>query len=176
MSLILAVDQSTSATKALLVTRQGGLRDKTMLEHRQFYPQPGWVEHDAAQIYQNTLQTLETLLGRNPHAAGNLLCLSITNQRETIVVFDKTTGKPLYNALVWQCRRGDPICAALIEQGHSEAVQQKTRIKGFVDSLAAVELLPMLLWITRPLWMSHRWKVFTRAGQSAVRQVLAKDD
>jgi glycerol kinase len=129
MTAIIAIDQSTSATKALLFTPGGHLLDKTSLEHRQYYPQPGWVEHDAEEIYANTLQVIRTLLEQNPLVKDDLLCLSITNQRETIVVFEKGTGKPLYHALVWQCRRGDPICAALVAQGHSDTVQQKTGLK-----------------------------------------------
>ncbi len=129
MNAILAIDQSTSATKALLFTTSGELIDKATLEHHQYYPQPGWVEHDAEEIYRNTLDTLILLLKRNPDYVDDLICLSITNQRETIVVFDKQTGQPLYRAIVWQCRRGDPICAKLIEQGHSEYVQRRTGLK-----------------------------------------------
>jgi glycerol kinase len=127
--MILAIDQSTSATKALLFSPAGDLLDKTAYDHRQHYPVPGWVEHDAEEIYANTLKAAQTLLARHPEAKGDLLALSITNQRETIVVFDKATGQPLYHAIVWQCRRGDPICAALIEQGHGETVRQKTGLK-----------------------------------------------
>jgi glycerol kinase len=129
MNTILALDQSTSATKALLFSADGQLLDKTALDHAQHYPQPGWVEHDAEEIYANTLQVIRSLLDRNPQARGDLVCLSITNQRETIVVFDRATGKPLYHAIVWQCRRGDPICTELVAQGHSVTVQQKTGLK-----------------------------------------------
>jgi glycerol kinase len=129
MTTILAIDQSTSATKALLFTADGDLLDKTACEHHQYYPRPGWVEHDAEEIYANTLKAVQTLLARHPEVKGDLLGLSITNQRETIVVFDKGSGQPLYHAIVWQCRRGDPICAALIEQGYGEQVQQKTGLK-----------------------------------------------
>lgn len=129
MSVILAIDQSTSATKALLFTETGNLLDKTAVSHQQIYPQPGWVEHDAAEIYRNTLQAVATLLERNQERQDSLLCLSITNQRETIVVFDKATGKPLHNAIVWQCRRGEPICAELEAAGHGDLVQAKTGLK-----------------------------------------------
>ena len=108
MKTILAIDQSTSATKALLFEPDGRLIDQVAIEHRQYYPQPGWVEHDAEEIYRNTLAALRGLLEKT--APDDLLCLSITNQRETIVVFDKASGQPLYHAMVWQCRRGDPIC------------------------------------------------------------------
>ncbi len=129
MSAILAIDQSTSATKAMLFDTEGHLLDRTSLEHHQHYPRPGWVEHDAEEIYQNTLQSLRALLDKNPNFKNDLLCLSITNQRETIVVFERGTGKPLYNAIVWQCRRGEPICERLIHAGHSEEVQALTGLK-----------------------------------------------
>ena len=114
MSVILAIDQSTSATKALLFSKTGNLLDKTVVPHTQIYPQPGWVEHDAAEIYRHTLQAVTTLLARNKDQQDSLMCLSLTNQRETIVVFDEATGEPLYNAIVWQCRRGEAISSCRI--------------------------------------------------------------
>jgi len=126
MQFILAIDQSTSATKAMLFDVSGRLVDKVSIPHEQIYPRPGWVEHDAEAIYQNTVQSVRTLFEQNKGKERELLCLSITNQRETIVVFDRQTGKPLHNAIVWQCRRGSEICAALEEAGKNEVVQQKT--------------------------------------------------
>ncbi len=126
---ILAIDQSTSATKALLFDTTGRLLDRTVLEHHQHYPKPGWVEHDAEEIYQNTLQALHDLLDRQPQAKHDSLCLGITNQRETIVVFERGTGKPLYRAIVWQCRRGEPLCDRLMKAGWSERVQALTGLK-----------------------------------------------
>ena len=126
MQFILAIDQSTSATKAILFDVSGRLVDKVSIPHEQIYPRPGWVEHNAEEIYQNTLQSVRTLLEQNKGNERELLCLSITNQRETIVVFDRQTGKPLHNAIVWQCRRGSEICATLEEAGKNKIVQQKT--------------------------------------------------
>jgi glycerol kinase len=126
MKYLVAIDQSTSATKALLFDRNGVLVDKVSLPHKQIYPRPGWVEHDAEEIYQNTLQSVRTLLEKNAGTEKELLCLSLTNQRETIVVFDRQTCIPLYNAIVWQCRRGSEICATLVEAGKNEIVRQKT--------------------------------------------------
>src|SRR5207237_1265615 len=102
---ILAIDQSTSATKALLYDTAGNLLDKASLEHRQIYPQPGWVEHDGEEIWTNAQDVIRRLTSTSAvesRLRESPLCLSITNQRETIVVFDRATGKPLYNALVWQ--------------------------------------------------------------------------
>lgn len=129
MTAILAVDQSTSATKAMLFNTQGELLDKISLEHQQYYPQPGWVEHDAEEIYQNTLKAFMQLLGRHENLKNDLLCLSISNQRETIVIFEKTTGKPLQKAIVWQCRRGEPICTELIRAGLADHVLELTGLK-----------------------------------------------
>lgn len=129
MTTILALDQSTSATKALLFDASGAVLDKESLPHTQHYPRPGWVEHDAEQIYANTLHTIRTLIARNAALRADLLYLSITNQRETIVVFERATGRPLYPAIVWQCRRGDALCAELIAQGHGDFVQQRTGLK-----------------------------------------------
>ncbi len=129
MKCILAIDQSTSATKALLFETTGALVTTTSVSHQQHYPQPGWVEHDAEEIYRNTIEAVRSLLEKRPMPHDDILCLSITNQRETIVVFEKRTGRPLHNAIVWQCRRGDPICAELIAAGHSPDIQQITGLK-----------------------------------------------
>ena len=123
MNTILAIDQSTSATKALAYDIRGQLLDKSAIEHRQIYPQPGWVEHDAEEIWNNTLQAIRQIKCDDP------ICLSITNQRETIVVFDRATGKPLHHAIVWQCRRGTQICAELNHAGHAEQVAKKTGLR-----------------------------------------------
>jgi len=126
MKTILALDQSTSATKALLFDQNGQLLDRETRAHEQHYPQPGWVEHDAEEIYQNTVLVLQTVLARSQSPAA---CLSITNQRETVVVFDRATGKPLHRAIVWQCRRGEHLCQQLSEAGHDARVHALTGLK-----------------------------------------------
>jgi glycerol kinase len=126
MDLILGIDQSTSGTKALLFTVDGELTGSTSISHQQIYPVPGWVEHDAEEIYQNLKQAVSQLLEEHPEADSNSIAMSITNQRETFVLFERETGRPLYNAIVWQCRRGEPICRRLIEQGYSEQVSDIT--------------------------------------------------
>jgi len=143
MHFILAVDQSTSATKAMLFDRSGRLGDKVSIPHEQIYPRPGWVEHDAEEIYQNTLQSVSALLEQNKGIEKELLCLSITNQRETIVVFERETGRPLHNAIVWQCRRGSDICAALVKAGKDEIVQQKTGLP--IDTYFSASKLKWLI-------------------------------
>jgi glycerol kinase len=129
MTMILAIDQSTSATKAVLFDAAGAVVDKASREHRQIYPQPGWVEHDADEIWQNTLAVLGDVAGRQRDRWAEVVGLSVTNQRETFVVFDRRTGQPLHNGIVWQCRRGEPICRQLRESGHEAEVQRKTGLK-----------------------------------------------
>lgn len=129
MTLILAIDQSTSATKAVLFDAAGGVVGRAAREHRQIYPQPGWVEHDAEEIWQNTLAVLGEVAARQRDRWSEVVGLSVTNQRETFVVFDRATGRPLHNAIVWQCRRGAEACAELRDAGHEPEVQAKTGLK-----------------------------------------------
>ena len=129
MSLILAIDQSTSATKAVLFDVRGKVLDKASRSHRQIYPQPGRVEHDAEEIWHNVLAVIREIAKRNSAKLSQVAGLSITNQRETVVVFDRKTGNPLHNALVWQDRRGDATCAALVKQGREKLVLSRTGLK-----------------------------------------------
>jgi glycerol kinase len=128
MTTILAIDQSTSATKAVLFDTQGQVVARATREHRQIYPQPGWVEHDAEEIWTNVLAVIREIAA-NAAQISDLVCLSITNQRETFVIFDRATGRPLHNAIVWQCRRGDPICQKLRDADQAEQLQNKTGLK-----------------------------------------------
>lgn len=129
MSLILAYDQSTSATKLVLFDEQGSIVDKSSLGHEQIYPRPGWVEHDAEEIWQNVLNVAQELCESNRQCLQDVVGISIANQRETFVVFDKRTGRPLYNAIVWQCRRGSELCQRLESEGHQSIVTHKSGLK-----------------------------------------------
>ncbi|MEO7599839.1 MAG: glycerol kinase GlpK [Opitutus sp.] len=144
MRYVLALDQSTSATKALLFDEVGRCVDQESLEHQQFYPQPGWVEHDPEEIWQNALSVLRAVAARSVSRGEDLLCLSITNQRETIVVFERTTGRPLHRAIVWQCRRGDSFCAEHREAGHEQLVHERTGLR-----LDAYFSASKLQWLVR---------------------------
>jgi glycerol kinase len=143
MSLILAIDQSTSATKAVLFDAKGKVLDKAVRPHRQIYPQPGWVEHDAGEIWKNVLAVIREVARRNPKKLSQLAALSIANQRETILVFDRKTGRPLHHALVWQDRRGDAFCGKLRRQGYSPSVLRKTGLK--IDTYFSASKLHWLI-------------------------------
>jgi len=143
MSLILAIDQSTSATKAVLFDANGKVLDQAARDHRQIYPRPGWVEHDAEEIWRNVLAVIRDVVGRNRRRLARIVGLSITNQRETVLVFDRQTGKPLYPAIVWQCRRGDAICRKLSAQGQDSIVRRKTGLK--IDTYFSASKLRWLM-------------------------------
>lgn len=143
MAIFLAVDQSTSATKAMLFSQAGELLDQLALPHRQIYPQAGWVEHDADEIYQNFITVAGDLLAKRPDLAADVVSLSITNQRETYVVFDRATGTPLHNAVVWLCRRGEAICRSLTAAGHEGRVHELTGLK--IDTYFPASKLAWLL-------------------------------
>lgn len=123
---ILSIDQSTSGTKALLINSNGKIIYKASKDHRQIYPKPGWVEHDAMEIYNNVTDLIRQTIKESPVSLSAIASLSVTNQRETIVVWDKRTGLPIYNAIVWQCRRTADMCRKLQEDGLEELVKAKT--------------------------------------------------
>jgi len=129
-SYILAVDQSTSATKAILFDTQGRLAHRANRSHQQHYPKPGWVEHDPEEIWQNTLGAIADVLAAAgldlSEARRQIQVLAITNQRETIMAWDRETGKPVYPAITWQCNRADAICRALEAQGEAETVRARS--------------------------------------------------
>jgi glycerol kinase len=143
MPLLLAIDQSTSATKILLFDDQGRVIDQASREHRRYYPEPGWVEHDAEEIWLNLIDGARELLNRSAHRDA-IAGISITNQRETFVVFDRDTGAPLHRAIVWQCRRGDRFCAEQVALGREAALRGKTGLR--VDSYFSA---PKIQWLVR---------------------------
>jgi glycerol kinase len=144
MAYVLAIDQSTSATKVLLYDEQGRCRDKASREHRQHYPRPGWVEHDPEEIWQNLLEAVRELVLRQGDRLREVVCLSVTNQRETVVVFERRSGRPLYPAMVWQCRRGSGICRELEAAGYGPQVTERTGLR-----LDTYFTAPKLKWLVR---------------------------
>lgn len=126
MNYIISIDQSTSATKAMLFDDRLRLLDRVNVAHQQFYPKAGWVEHDALEIYRNTVKTVELLMKDKITGALDNVSLALTNQRETVVVWNKTTGIPLTGAIVWQCTRGAEICKNLQQKGYADIVGEKS--------------------------------------------------
>ena len=120
--LIMVLDAGTTSTRAMVFDTDGRLRATAQRALTQHYPQPGWVEHDAAEIWTSTLTCAREVLA----STGPVACIGIANQRETVVAWDKTGGEPLARAIVWQDRRTARSCGALREAGHEPAVQAKT--------------------------------------------------
>ena len=120
---ILSIDQGTTGTTALLVDIQGNIVAKGYREFTQYYPQPGWVEHDPEEIWNATLQAIDALF---EDKTPNIVALGIANQRETTLIWNRQTGKPIYPAIVWQCRRTAEMCDTLTKKGFSEEIKQKT--------------------------------------------------
>lgn len=123
---ILAIDQGTSSTRAALIDKNGIIIDQESVEFKQIYPANGWVEHDPLEIMQTVKSTITTIFERNKIIQNDILSCGITNQRETIVAWDKVTGKPLYNAIVWQDRRTQNICQDLVDKDYTNLIQEKT--------------------------------------------------
>ena len=123
---ILAIDQSTSATKVILFDANGNLVDRLSFPHQQYYPADGFVEHDPEEIFANTVKGMTELLRLRGLNASDLEVIAITNQRETSFIWDKNTGRPIANAAVWQCQRGHDFCKQLIADGYGPEIRQKT--------------------------------------------------
>ena len=123
---LLALDQGTTSSRAILFDFSGRIVNAAQLEFRQIYPQPGYVEHDPYDILETQQQAAENVLKAVRVQPGEVAAIGITNQRETTIVWDKATGTPVYNAIVWQCRRTAPLCEELIAEGLDEYVRQKT--------------------------------------------------
>ncbi len=124
--MILSIDQGTTGTTVLVINREGDVAGRAYAEFRQIYPQPGWVSHDAEEIWRSTAGVIAEAI-RN--AGVRLTCIAgvgITNQRETTVIWDRRTGEPVHDAIVWQCRRTADICRRYQERGLEEVVREKT--------------------------------------------------
>ena len=123
---LLALDQGTSSSRSIVFDAQGRIVAMAQREFRQIYPQPGWVEHDPKEIWATQLATAQEALAKARLKAGDIASIGITNQRETTVVWNRRTGEPVYNAIVWQDRRAEPTCAALRARGLEESFKRKT--------------------------------------------------
>ena len=123
---ILAIDQGTSSTRAALIDKKGIIIDQESIEFKQIYPLSGWVEHDPLEILQTVKSTISIIFERNHIIENDIVSCGITNQRETIVAWDKVTGKPSYNAIVWQDRRTNEICKNLVNKNYTNLIQEKT--------------------------------------------------
>ncbi|GGC84232.1 glycerol kinase [Thalassobacillus devorans] len=123
---ILSIDQGTTSSRAILFDEAGTIVGTGQKEFEQFFPKPGWVEHDANEIWTSVLACIADVLRKTDIDPSQVAGIGITNQRETTVVWDKNTGKPVYKAIVWQSRQTEGICKDLREQGHNDLFRDKT--------------------------------------------------
>jgi glycerol kinase len=129
MTYLLALDQGTSSSRSIVFDAQGHIVALAQQELTQIYPQPGWVEHDPNEIWQTQLSTARQALAKAGLSARDIRAIGITNQRETTVVWNRKTGLPIHNAIVWQDRRAEPACQALREQGLAPVIQASTGLR-----------------------------------------------
>ena len=126
MKYIMSLDQGTTSSRCILFDKAGNICASAQKEFTQYFPQPGWVEHDAMEIWDTTLEVSRAAMEKLGVTAADIAAIGITNQRETAVVWDKSTGEPIAHAIVWQCRRTSDIIDALVSAGHSDAIRYKT--------------------------------------------------
>lgn len=126
MKYIMALDQGTTSSRCIIFDHSGAMLASAQREFAQHYPKPGWVEHDAAEIWETTLEVARGAMAKSGLEAADIAAIGITNQRETTVVWDRETGEPVCPAIVWQCRRTAPMADALAASGWSEMIRQKT--------------------------------------------------
>ncbi|WP_313079226.1 glycerol kinase GlpK [Pulveribacter sp.] len=143
MTYLLALDQGTSSSRSIVFDRSGHIVTQAQLELPQIYPRPGWVEHDAREIWRTQLATARQALAQAGLQAGDVRAIGITNQRETTLVWNRKTGAPIHHAIVWQDRRAEPACARLREQGHEALIQGKTGLR--IDAYFSATKLQWLL-------------------------------
>ena len=126
MKYIMALDQGTTSSRCIIFDHSGAMLASAQKEFAQHYPKPGWVEHDAAEIWETTLEVARGAMAKAGLSAADIAAIGITNQRETTVVWDKETGAPVCPAIVWQCRRTAPMADALVASGWAEKIRQRT--------------------------------------------------
>ena len=129
MKYIMALDQGTTSSRCILFDKAGNICASVQKEFRQIFPQPGWVEHDAMEIWYTTLEVSRSALNKLGITAADVAAIGITNQRETTVVWDKETGEPIFNAIVWQCRRTSDIIDKLVATGWADDIRAKTGLQ-----------------------------------------------
>ncbi len=123
---ILALDQGTTSSRAIVFNHEGNIVSSHQKEFTQIFPRPGWVEHNAVEIWESQLSVARKALKKASITSGQISGIGITNQRETVVLWERDTGKPVCNAIVWQCRRTAEICKKLAERGIDRVIQKKT--------------------------------------------------
>ena len=153
---IMALDSGTTSNRCILFNAAGEVCSIAQKEFTQIFPQPGWVEHDADEIFATQLEVAKQALATIGAQSTDIAAIGITNQRETTVVWNKHTGQPVYNAIVWQCRRTAAYCDTLKDQGLVDTIRKKQD------------------WSSTPIFPAQRsagsWKMFPAQGSRQIRE------
>ena len=186
---VMALDAGTTSNRCILFDKSGKIVSIAQKEFTQYFPKPGWVEHDADEIWSTQLGVAVEAMSKVGATAEDIAAIGITNQRETAIVWDKTTGEPVYNAIVWQCRRTAEFCDQLKEQGYTDTIRHKTgliidayfsatkirwildHVEGARKKAEAGELLfgTVETWL---IWKLTRGKVYVTDYSNASRTML----
>lgn len=192
---IMAIDQGTTGTTVMIFNRNGGAISSGYKEIRQYYPRPGWVEHNADEIWQTTLSVIKQALGKGRIKSNEIAAIGITNQRETTALWDRETGRPVHPAIVWQCRRTSEICQQLKRKGLEGIFRAKTglvidpyfsgtKIKWLLDNVSGLRARAKsgkILFGTIDTWLI--WKLtggrvratdFTNASRTLIFNIKTK--
>lgn len=186
MKYILSIDQGTSSTRSIIFNEKANIVGLDQLEHEQIYPHPSWVEHNPDEIKANVIQTMRVALEQAKISWDQISAIGIANQRETVVAWDKKTGKVLSNAIVWQCRRTTSAVEQLISKGHKEVFHQKTglvldayfsgtKIKWLLDNVEAVKSCKNLAIGTIDSWIIYFLSGEHRTDASNASRTLLYD-
>jgi len=144
MKYILAIDAGTTGVTVVLVDKSGRIIRSANAEFSQIYPKPGWVEHNAAEIWETTRKLLNKIVSK----PADIAAIGVTNQRETTVIWNRITGKPIHNAIVWQCRRTSDACAKLRKRGLEKIIRKKTGL--IIDPYFSATKIQWLFENVRP--------------------------
>lgn len=151
---VMALDQGTTSSRAVIFDRRGKIVGIAAKDFQQIYPRPGWVEHDPMEIWDSQMEAVRRALDSAGISAANLAGIGITNQRETSVIWDRESGKPVHNAIVWQCRRTAPACSRILKTKFAEKLRKKTGL--VVDAYFSA---------TKVQWMLEQTKSLRRAAE-----------
>ena len=157
MKYVIAIDQGTTSTRSIAFDETMKIVGVAQQEFKQHFPNSGWVEHDPNDILNTTLQTLKTVVQDNNISPTDIVSIGITNQRETTILWDKRTGKPIYNAIVWQDRRTAPMCDDLKQNGHGDSIRHKTGL-----------LIDAYFSATKIKWILDKTETMTHAEQGHI--------
>ena len=168
---IIALDQGTTSSRAIMFDKQQNIIAMAQTEFTQFYPKAGWVEHDPMEIWATQSGVLNDVIARSGVEVSEIDSIGITNQRETTILWDKATGRPIYNAIVWQCRRTSDLASSLIESGHGDKIKaitglevdayfSGTKIKWILDNVPGAKDLAnrnQLMFGTVDTWLLYNF-------------------